>query len=207
MKTTQQTDDQGVSPELEGDGGMDVHRITRQTDLWLGQRHRIWYFLTGFGLACLIMWYVFLPAVLEESRRASDGIYYDQRARIQDQNAEIFRLTTENRALVDSLDRVSSIGVPLGVHTIPWKKETHIFGRMISILANRALSNTAGLDIHLDTCDYLYDADCDAHLDRSPIRLGGYCSIGLGSRQFYLECIEMDDSTITLALLERIALD
>ena len=61
--------------ETENSQMIDQLPITKQFNLWLGRRHRAYYFVSGFVLASVLSWYIFLPAVLDQTRKSYDRIY------------------------------------------------------------------------------------------------------------------------------------
>ena len=192
----------------------DYRGILRQIDEWCGKKHRVWFFLTGFGIAALLFWYVFVPVTLDQTRKSYDRIYLDQDVKISEMQKEVSRVRLDNTTLTDSINQLLSIGrhwgtheicVPLGSYT-PSNIARPIFGRMIRAYADVYEPGYAYIRLLIDTCATgvrHIDSHCQYYKDYVPVALEQFAPFSVRSATFHVYCKEITDSTVVIELYRK----
>lgn len=192
---------------------LDTIPISRQINLWFGRRHRAEYFISGFVLAALLSWYVFLPTVLDQSRRSYDRIYLDQDMKNQELTETISQLRKTNGLLLDSIATIVNVGSFWGHYRIPIPHGQYspdiarlIYGRVIRALAHHNDPGFADMELYVDTCVgliYSGKSTCQPYEDWLPLSINQYTPFGVGDTRFNFKCIDITDSCVALDVYIR----
>lgn len=170
-----------------------------QTDEWFGRRHRIWYFISGFGLGFLALWAVYseIIAPINQDVFNSEVLKYNDQAR--EMHKHIRALDHEKLVLEDSLIRVTTLGIDYGNYIIVRHQKP------VRLLANKVeLNYLSGnsLDIQIDTLGRVGNrSELTAAFRVQPCK---NCIIPLnyGSFSFSLYCIDLKVDTVIIRVFK-----
>lgn len=168
-----------------------------QTDEWFGRRHRIWYFISGFGIVFVAIWVVFSQIIAPINQE----VFISEVMKYQDETKEINKinllLKQEKLALQDSLLRATTLGIDYGNYTLVRYQDP------IELLANRLrlyYSADNSLEITIDTLGqvgqhseharYIYEEPCKNCI----------ISLDYGSFNFSLYCNDLKVDTVVLTV-------
>ncbi len=189
----------------------DKHPLSKQTDIWFGKRHRAWYFITGFGLAAVISWYLFLPSVLDQTRKSYDRIYLDQDTKIDGLQKQVSQMTTEVNIFKDSIEQMRDFGTLWGEFDVPFGNDKiSIYGKILTGACQKRKEGYSHLTIYIDTC-YGYDLYFSDPLDSNcvvyryflPLSLNKYSPLIIGDMVFNIYCTKIEDEFVTIELYRK----